>query len=193
MDLGAYWANVQFLASGNFMGNSNSEMLVRNATDRHVYEWWIDQNSHALQGADLGPSDPNWVVQATGDYNGDGYTDLLWHDMADGRVVVEFNGTQLSQLPSQVAATVTGASVAPPPAPPPSSGQAGGTVAYGPDDDDDHGNAGGTPVPVADANTSPHTTSPETDSPETTWPGAPSHDAGGGPNTPLHPNDMFFA
>jgi hypothetical protein len=203
MDLGPYWANIQFLGSGNFMGDSKSEMLVRNAVDHHVYEWWIDQNSHTLQGGDLGPSDPNWLVQATGDYNGDGYTDLLWHNMADGRVVVEFNGTQLSQLPSQVVATVTGASATPPPSPPPSSDQTSGTVAYGPDDDDDHGIGGGTPVPVADAGTSPQTTSPqaaspqttapETTSPETTWPGAPTDDAGGGPNSPLHPSDLFFA
>jgi hypothetical protein len=190
IDLGAAWSNIQFLASGNFMGDSKSEMLVRNAVDHHVYEWWIDQAGHALQGADLGPSDPNWLVQATGDYNGDGYTDLLWHNMADGRVIVEFNGSQLSQL----VGTATGASAAPPPAPPPSSDQAGGTVAYGPDDDDDdHGIAGGTPLPVADAATSPQTTSPETTSPQMTWPGAPSHDAGGGPNSPLHSNELFFA
>jgi len=155
--------------------------------DHHVYEWWINQ-SNTLSGGDLGPSDPNWLVQATGDYNGDGYIDLLWHNMADGRVVVEFNGSQLSQLPSQVVATATGASLAPPPAPPPSSGQAGGTVAYGPDDEDEHGGAGGTPVSISDASASPQTTSPET-----TWPGTPSHDAGGGPNSPLHPSDLFFA
>jgi hypothetical protein len=174
------------------MGDSKSEMLVRNAVDHHVYEWWIDQNSHTLQGVDLGPSDPNWLVQATGDYNGDGYTDLLWHNMADGRVVVEFNGTQLSQLPSQLVATATGASVAPPP-PLPSSDQAGGTVAYGPDDEGEHGDASNAPVPIAEAANSSQTTSPQTTSPETTWPGAPSHDAGGGLNTPLHSNELFFA
>jgi hypothetical protein len=67
--------------------------LVRNANDHHVDEWWVDQSSGKLQGMDLGPVDPNWQVQSTGNYNGDSYTDVLWHNVADGRVV-QFNGAQ---------------------------------------------------------------------------------------------------
>jgi hypothetical protein len=54
IDLGA-WPGVELIDTGDFnnANGSNDELLVRNTTDGHFYEWWIDANN-TLQGVDLG-------------------------------------------------------------------------------------------------------------------------------------------
>jgi hypothetical protein len=54
IDLGLHWGNnIQLIDSGHFNNQSaNNELLVRNTTDGHFYEWWISGNQ--LQGVDLG-------------------------------------------------------------------------------------------------------------------------------------------
>jgi hypothetical protein len=48
----------------------------------------------------------NWSVAATGDFDGDGKTDILWRDTTSGTVAIWFmNGLQVAS--SAVVATVT--------------------------------------------------------------------------------------
>jgi hypothetical protein len=50
-----------------------------------------------------------WSIQLTGDFNGDGYTDILWQDTSGNVVIWEMNGITIlnantsfvAQVPSQ--------------------------------------------------------------------------------------------
>jgi hypothetical protein len=90
VDLGAYWSNVEFLASGRFDNHTtNAEILVRNTVDSHLYEWWIDPTSHALTGIDLGAHPGIEFIDSGHFNNANGSTtndELLVHNTADGHL-----------------------------------------------------------------------------------------------------------
>jgi FG-GAP repeat len=49
-----------------------------------------------LQSAGVGSAPVVWSIVETGDYNGDGKSDILWHD-SSGNVAIWFvNGTQVT-------------------------------------------------------------------------------------------------
>src|SRR5262249_46310516 len=52
---------------------------------QHVYLWWITPQS-TLSGVDLG-SAGQWSLVATGDYDHNGVTDVLWQNAVTGQVV----------------------------------------------------------------------------------------------------------
>jgi hypothetical protein len=49
-----------------------------------------------------------WSIQLTGDYNGDGMSDILWRDMSGNVAVWEMNGTTILNADSSFVATVPG-------------------------------------------------------------------------------------
>jgi hypothetical protein len=71
LDLGAHWSNVGYIASGKFTenGGGNDNLLVFNQTDHHLYDWWIDAASGALQGVDLGAHWSNIEFVASGRFD----------------------------------------------------------------------------------------------------------------------------
>jgi len=83
LDLGAAPGNVELVTIGHFDSNSaKSEMIVRNQSDGHLYEWWVTPNG-TLSGVDLtANSGVGTGVQiiGTGNYFGSGDDDLLVHD-----------------------------------------------------------------------------------------------------------------
>jgi hypothetical protein len=54
VDLGAYWANISYVAGGNFLGNGSGDMLVKNNVDNGMYVWWVNTANDKLTGINLG-------------------------------------------------------------------------------------------------------------------------------------------
>jgi hypothetical protein len=48
-----------------------------------------------IGGASLGNPGPSWHVIATGDFNGDGYSDILWQNDSGEVAIWEMNGTSV--------------------------------------------------------------------------------------------------
>jgi hypothetical protein len=49
-----------------------------------------------------------WSIQLTGDYNGDGMSDILWQDMSGNVAIWEMNGTTILNQNSSFVANVAG-------------------------------------------------------------------------------------
>lgn len=84
----------QSVATGDFNGDDKPDILWRNSSNGLVYVWYMDGTTFPMvdgmyqfegiaQVADL-----NWKIAGTGDVDGDGQTDIFWHNVADGRTVV---------------------------------------------------------------------------------------------------------
>jgi hypothetical protein len=106
INLGNDWTNTQYLTSGHFAG-SGDEMLVRNTTNNHVSMWWVN-SQNALVGVDLGLISPQWHVVATADYNGDGFTDIVWQNSSSGQVQLWLMGSFSAPSSSTFASTGSG-------------------------------------------------------------------------------------
>jgi hypothetical protein len=54
---GIPWSNLQLIGNGQFnRANAFDQLLVRNTSDGHFYQWWV--NGGTLSGADLGAIPP---------------------------------------------------------------------------------------------------------------------------------------
>jgi hypothetical protein len=86
VDLGAVWSsNISLIAVGNFDGNTtNTEFLVQNTADHHLYEWWISPQG-TLAGIDLGPNWNGIQLVDSGHFNNQSANnELLVRNTADG-------------------------------------------------------------------------------------------------------------
>jgi len=90
---GAAW---QVKATGDFNGDGMSDILLQNAYDGSCYVWEMNglgfagSNSYGYVGWTPGAA---WQVKATGDFNGDGKSDILLRNALDGSCYVwEMNG-----------------------------------------------------------------------------------------------------
>jgi hypothetical protein len=72
---GIPWANVDFVAVGQFTANGGANFLVSNNLDHHLYDWWISGNT--LQGIDLGPYWGNVSLVGAGQFTANGGTNIL--------------------------------------------------------------------------------------------------------------------
>ena len=100
----------------DFDGDGVADILLRNPATNQVGVWRLDGFSVA-QGSGLVSAvpGPEWSLQATGDFDGDGKADLFWRDTRTGDIGIwMMNGTQLrrgelvSSLPSEWMPAVTG-------------------------------------------------------------------------------------
>jgi hypothetical protein len=85
-------------ATGDFDGDGKSDILLQNDQDGMCYVWQMDGLVLKPGGYDDVGWTPgaNWVVEATGDYNGDGKSDILLQNDQDGTCYVwEMNGLSL--------------------------------------------------------------------------------------------------
>jgi hypothetical protein len=54
---GISWFNLQFIANSHFNNvSADDQLLVRNTSDGHFYQWWV--NGTTLAGIDLGAVPP---------------------------------------------------------------------------------------------------------------------------------------
>ena len=86
------------MAAAEFNADGRSDILWHHATSGQVAVWFM--NGLVLAGGTLttpeGLPDPRWVLVATGDFNRDGQTDLLWRHLVSGQIAVWFmDGTVL--------------------------------------------------------------------------------------------------
>jgi hypothetical protein len=67
---------------------------------------WLMNGLQVLQTGSLGAVPSNWIVAETGDFDGDGRTDILWRDTSGGTAAIWFmNGLAVSS--SAAVGTVT--------------------------------------------------------------------------------------
>ena len=45
-----------------------------------------------IAGADIGNPGPSWHARGTGDFNGDGFADILWQNSSGAVAIWEMNG-----------------------------------------------------------------------------------------------------
>jgi hypothetical protein len=64
-----------------------SDILFR-SSDGGVASRLINSNGKLKSTAGLGSVATDWAIAQTGDFNGDGFADLLWHDTAGGGVAL---------------------------------------------------------------------------------------------------------
>jgi hypothetical protein len=84
----------QIVGTGDFNGDGISDILWRNASSGYITEWlgtssggFTDNSAHAGTGL----ANNSWHVVGTGDYNGDGISDILWRN--DSGYVTDWLGT----------------------------------------------------------------------------------------------------
>ena len=89
----------QAKATGDFNGDGKSDILLQNANDGACYVWEMNGLNLAPGGVGFVGWTPgkDWQVKATGDFNGDGKSDILLQNAYDGACYVwEMNGLNLA-------------------------------------------------------------------------------------------------
>jgi WD40 repeat protein len=89
--------NWQIVGTGDFNGDGKTDILWRDNNSGNVAIW--EMNGTQLATATLvgsGPVPLNCQIVGTGDFNGDGKTDILWRDNGGNVAIWEMNGTQLA-------------------------------------------------------------------------------------------------
>ena len=88
--------NWKVVGTGDFNGDGNSDILWQNASGQ-VAVWEMDGTNVIAGGSQLvGPNPgPNWKVVGTGDFNGDGNSDILLQNTDGQAAIWEMDGTNV--------------------------------------------------------------------------------------------------
>jgi streptogramin lyase len=90
------------VATGDFNGDGISDILWRNTATGDIAMWlmsgdWTGNGGVMVLGtAGLGSIATAWSVAETGDFNGDGKSDILWRDSSGDAAIWFMNGTTVS-------------------------------------------------------------------------------------------------
>jgi hypothetical protein len=79
-------------ATWSIVGNTNGAILWRD-TSGDIALWGV-QNGQVVSSSGLGTVPSNFVVQGLGDFNGDGFPDILWRDNNSGTISIWFTNGQ---------------------------------------------------------------------------------------------------
>ncbi|HXG70650.1 MAG TPA: S8 family serine peptidase [Gemmatimonadaceae bacterium] len=104
--------NWHIVATADFDRDGRRDLLWQHQTDGRVAVWLMN-GIYQLDGELTNPSqesDTNWKIRGAGDFNSDGYPDIIWQNIADGQISVWYmrglnliDGTLLN--PSRVSDT----------------------------------------------------------------------------------------
>jgi Alpha/beta hydrolase domain/FG-GAP-like repeat len=106
-NLAVWFMNGTAVVSTANLGNVPMSWTIA-ATDGKGNIFWQDgSNNYAIWNVNgsqvtanmLGNVPSNWTLAGVGDFNGDGFTDILWRDATDGAVAIWFlNGTAMDSV-----------------------------------------------------------------------------------------------
>jgi hypothetical protein len=81
--------NFKVVATGDFNGDGRADILLQDPTNGNIAIWLLNASGTALSaGYNLGGSGTNWKVVGTGDFNGDGRSDIVIQDSTTGNVAI---------------------------------------------------------------------------------------------------------
>ena len=81
------------ISTGDFNGDGKTDILWVNQFTGQVLIWLLDGTTtppSVIGGGSLGSAASPWHVRETGDFNGDGMSDILWQNTSTGEVVMWF-------------------------------------------------------------------------------------------------------
>lgn len=77
--------NWHVVGTGDFNGDGRPDLLWQHQVQGWVSVWLMN-GTQLMAGVSLSPdkvADTNWKIRATGDFNGDGQTDILWQHLTE--------------------------------------------------------------------------------------------------------------
>ena len=94
--LGNVPTNWSVVGVGDFNGDGMADILWRNNTNGNVAIWLMNGTTVTNSStATFGNMPATWSVAGTGDFNGDGKSDILWRDTSGDIAIWEMNGTTI--------------------------------------------------------------------------------------------------
>jgi hypothetical protein len=96
--LGTVPSNWQVVNVGDFNGDGNVDLLFRDSNSGTVAIWFLNSSGTVQSTATVGvvPTSSGWTIVDTGDYNGDGMSDILWTDTSGDLAIWFMNGSTIS-------------------------------------------------------------------------------------------------
>nr|MDJ0676539.1 family 16 glycosylhydrolase [Calothrix sp. MO_167.B42] len=91
--------NWKIEATGDFNNDEKTDLVWRNETTGENAIWYMD-GAHLEQGVFINTSlpDSNWDIEATGDFNNDDKTDIVWRNYATGENAIWYmDGANVQQ------------------------------------------------------------------------------------------------
>jgi subtilisin family serine protease len=99
-NLGSAPTNWQIVGFADFNGTgSDPDILWRDTTTGTVAIWFLNTTVSVFVAgsATVGAVPLSWQIVATGDFNADGHSDILWRDTSGATAIWQMNGGQVAQ------------------------------------------------------------------------------------------------